>query len=905
MKLKRVAVTVILVVMGTTTVLSQECLSDSLRINCYLWEGATQELCEAKGCTWCPSSMDELAPSCYLPPNYGYNIDGPISEIPEGGYRINLKRSPASNISYVGADSEEISTFFYFDSDERLRIKITDNTDRFEVPLEIKPPANPGGENPQYRIEFTNNPVFSFKVIRVSSGAAVFDTSLGGLTFANQFIQIVNKVPSTNGYGIGENEQLSYRHDFSKWQVFPIYTKDDAPLGNKNVYGAHPTYTMVEPDGSTHTILFLNSNAQEFLLTPAPSYTYRTTGGLLDIYIFMGPTPEEAVGQYHQAVGPQPIPAYWSLGFNLCRWNYNSIGNMNATIERTREAGIPQDVQFGDLDIMFDWLTFTYDSNATYNNFSGLPEFIRELKTRGIHFIQSVNAQISSEERRLPWYEPLRLGHEMDVWVKRPNGTPSTGTLWPGGEHEGWDKPAGPGFGGPVHFTDFSRPSAIEWWRIICAQYRDVLDWDGLWLDMNEPASWVSGDVVGCADNLINHPPYTPGITNNISDLTICPDHVQDYGILYNTHSLYGWSQARGSFEAIKPLFGTNRTFQLSRSTFPGSGQWAAHWLGDNFSTWGNLASSLIGIMGFNLFGTPQSGVDICGFYGRPSEELCTRWLQVGAFYPYSRNHNVRSTSEFDQDPASWSEASRNSTREALMIRYTILPYMYNLFYIHRVRGGTVMRALWAEFPGDQVALGVDTQFLIGPAFLVSPVLTEGATEVEAYFPEGSRWFAYRNGAEIEEAGSVILTAPFGVINLHVRGGYILPTQEPALNTMLSRQNAFGLIVALDGSYAARGEMYWDDGVTHEVQDEGVYFRSTLLYIDGNLTQTVVNDAYQGISGLEMDSIRLFGAPSIISTILLNGEEHTDFEIHLPGNELRVHNLNIPVNSNYMITFLP
>lgn len=147
---------------------------------------------------------------------------------------------------------------------------------------------------------------------------------------------------------------------------------------------------MVEPDGSTHTILFLNSNAQEFLLTPAPSYTYRTTGGLLDIYIFMGPTPEEAVGQYHQAVGPQPIPAYWSLGFNLCRWNYNSIGNMNATIERTREAGIPQDVQFGDLDIMFDWLTFTYDSNATYNNFSGLPEFIRELKTRGIHFIQSV-----------------------------------------------------------------------------------------------------------------------------------------------------------------------------------------------------------------------------------------------------------------------------------------------------------------------------------------------------------------------------------------------------------------------------------------------------------------------------------------------------------------------------------
>lgn len=56
----------------------------------------------------------------------------------------------------------------------------------------------------------------------------------------------------------------------------------------------------------------------------------------------MGPTPEEATAQYHQAVGPQPIPAYWSLGFNLCRWSYNSVANMRATIDRLAAAGIPQ-----------------------------------------------------------------------------------------------------------------------------------------------------------------------------------------------------------------------------------------------------------------------------------------------------------------------------------------------------------------------------------------------------------------------------------------------------------------------------------------------------------------------------------------------------------------------------------
>lgn len=110
----------------------------------------------------------------------------------------------------------------------------------------------------------------------------------------------------------------------------------------------------------------------------------------------MGPTPEEAVSQYHVAIGRQPIPAYWSLGFNICRWSYNSLENMKATIDRNAAAGIPQDVQFGDLDIMYDWLTFTYDENNTYTNYSGLPEFMRELKAKGIHFIQSVVGSILS-----------------------------------------------------------------------------------------------------------------------------------------------------------------------------------------------------------------------------------------------------------------------------------------------------------------------------------------------------------------------------------------------------------------------------------------------------------------------------------------------------------------------------
>ena len=54
-------------------------------------------------------------------------------------------------------------------------------------------------------------------------------------------------------------------------------------------------------------------------------------------------------------------------------------------------------------------------------------------------------------------------------------------------------------------------------------------------------------------------------------------------------------------------------------------------------------------------------------------------------------------------------------------------------------------------------------------------------------------------GARVAKVGVTTLDAPRDVINLHIRGGYILPAQKPALNTML-RLFLFNLIISLQFS---------------------------------------------------------------------------------------------------------
>lgn len=245
------------------------------------------------------------------------------------------------------------------------------------------------------------------------------------------------------------------------------------------------------------------------------------------------------------------------------------------------------------------------------------------------------------------------------------------------------------------------------------------------------------------------------------------------------------------------------------------------HWTGDIFSSWQDLKGSVADILNFQMLGITYSGADICGFVGDADEELCTRWVELGSLlYGFARNHNADDSS--DQEPYLWSSTTE-AIRQALAVRYSILPYIYTLYEESHRLGTGVWRPLFFEFP-EHIDLFADNdeQFLIGSDILVSPVLYPDALTVQAQIPPGIwyNWYDHSllNSSSQNRDDNYIQTldSPLTHIPVHIRGGSIIPTKSPKLLVKDTLETPYNLIIALDDIRQAHGRLYIDDGFSIE-----------------------------------------------------------------------------------------
>lgn len=839
---------------------------DSEKIDCFPDNNPeNKQNCEERGCLWEPNSAAE-GPRCYFPKQYNpYLVKS--TQYSSMGITVDLELNTAT--ARIKMPSNPISVLrleVKYHKNDMLQFKIYDpKNKRYEVPIPMDIPTTPTStyENRLYDVNIKENP-FGIQIRRRSTGRVIWDSCLPGFTFNDQFIQISTRLPSEYVYGFGEVEHRQFKRDLN-WHTWGMFTRDQPPGYKLSSYGFQPYYMALEDEENAHGVLLLNSNAMDVTFQPTPALTYRTIGGILDFYMFLGPTPEVATKQYHEVIGRPVMPPYWALGFHLCRYGYKNTSEIRQLYEDMVSAQIPYDVQYTDIDYMERQLDFTIGKE-----FQDLPEFVDKIRDEGMKYIIILDPAISGNETQD--YLAFQRGIEKDVFVKWPNTQDICwAKVWPDLPNITIDDSltedeAVNASRAHVAFPDFLKNSTAEWWATEIEDfYNTYMKFDGLWIDMNEPSSFVHGSVDNkCRNEILNYPPYMPALTKRNEGLhfrTMCMETQQtlsngEFVLHYDVHNLYGWSQAKPTYDALQKTTG-KRGIVISRSTYPSAGRWAGHWLGDNYANWNNIDKSIIGMMEFSLFGISFTGADICGFFNDSDYELCARWMQVGAFYPYSRNHNIRDTRR--QDPVSWNETFASMSRDILNIRYNLLPYFYTQMHDIHANGGTVIRPLLHEFFSDTVTWDIYKQFLWGPAFMVTPVLEPYSDSVTGYVPD-ARWFDYHTGQDIGLRKRLhTFDAPLYKINLHVRGGHILPCQEPAQNTYFSRQNYMKLIVAADDNQTAQGYLFWDDGESIDTYEKGQYFLVQFNLNKATLTSTILKNGYINTREMRLGFINVWG----------------------------------------------
>ena len=699
---------------------------------------------------------------------------------------------------------------------------------------------------------FSSIEEFSFRIMGVNENQFYSFNSSKNFVFSDNYINFQSELTSDNIFGFGERT-----HDFKLGEgLFTIWpqgvdgTKYDKGLGGGNGYGHFPVAihkTMYE--NLWMGFVFLNTNAQDVKITKIKdnqvNLEHKTLGGIIDYYMVVDDSPEEVLKDIQFLIGIPTLPPFWSLGNHQCRYGYKIFEEFKKVYELYKEYEIPIDTMWLDIDGMDNYETFTLNGK-----FEKISSYVQdEIHKDGGKFVPIVDLGLSCVN---PDNSLIKLGNSLDIFIKS-NFTkePLVSKVWP-------EKTV---------FPDFMNPKITEFWNKGLTDYQKLVNFDGIWLDMNEPTTLLENQKClteiakedECTkdknkydkDNLA----YLPGYNEETANYLLSKNSISENALVYNNLSVYdtkpliSFFEGKRTYEYLNNNLNT-RPFILSRSTSFGSGKYVFHWLGDNYSEESNIKNSISGIFNFNIFGIPFTGADICGFFEDSNKHLCLRWYNLGAFYPFMRNHKDKNWD--DQYPWSFQNVKEpKDNYDALKLiknnincRYSLLRYMYSqLFLISLNEKGSFFKPVMFEFPEEKSSYeDIESKIMFGEALLLCAFHEVNEADKEFTFPKEG-FNRYPNGKLImnknEENNKISLSGKLDEVHLFLREGYIIPKQNTfekyILNTMKLREEKLDLIINVNGSKQSHGVIFFDNDDINTIKEKK-YYR-----IELNLTNNILN----------------------------------------------------------------
>ncbi|RYP43164.1 hypothetical protein DL768_010057 [Monosporascus sp. mg162] len=518
--------------------------------------------------------------------------------------------------------------------------------------------------------------------------------------------------------------------------------------------------------------------------------------GLLDVFVFLGPTPRDVTKNYAELTGTTAMPQEFSLGYHQCRWNYVSDDDVKEVDRKFDKYHIPYDVIWLDIEYMDDRKYFTWDPHMFKDPIS----MGQQLDSHGRKLVTIIDPHIKNTGN----YHISDQLKSKGLAVKTKEGKDFDGWCWPGSSH----------------WIDAFNPAAVDWWKSLFKydSFKGTMENTFIWNDMNEPSVFNGPEVTMPKDNL-HYGNWEHRDVHNINGLTF-------------QNATYEALLSRKDGELRRP-------FVLTRAFFSGSQRVGAMWTGDNQASWEHMAAATPMILALSISGYPFSGADVGGFFGNPELDLQSRWYQAGAFYPFFRGHAHIDARR--REPYLLAEPHRSIVTAALRLRYSLLPAWYTAFYHANQDNSPILRPMYWTHPSEEGGFGIDDQFFVdSTGLLVKPVVEKDKITADIYIPDDEVYYDYFTYDKLSTSKGKRLTvqAPLETIPVLMRGGHIIPRRDiPRRSSQLMKYDDYTLVVVVSRDGKAEGELYVDDGDTFEYQN-GQYIHRLFKLEGSSLTST-------------------------------------------------------------------
>lgn len=529
----------------------------------------------------------------------------------------------------------------------------------------------------------------------------------------------------------------------------------------------------------------LIDDSKNQLLVPNDSHwkewvSVRPEGKRQDLYLFAyGDDYKQALADYQKVAGRAALPPKYTFGYWWSRYWQYSDQEFKELVNKFKSMDIPIDVLIVDMD----W----HDTFGLGKKNAPRDEYGQRIGWTGYTWQKDL---FPNPDNFLKWVKKSGLRTALNLH-------PASGIQPYESIYKDFVKDYG------WQDTSKSVPFHIDEAKWADSYFNTVLapmekkGVDFWWLDWQQ---WLESK-------------YTPGLSNTFWLNHVFYNHAEQKGDNQRPFIYHRW----GGLGSHRYPLGFSGDTKITWATLKFLPYFTATSSNVNYGYWGHD-------IGGHMFGDKEAKTD---------PELYLRWLQYGVLTPIFKTHSTKNRLIVRYF---WAFPDHMfMMRDAVKLRYSLVPYIYNAARENYDSGVAMTRPLYYEYPKIEEAYNHPEQFFFGNDIMGAPVTNSidsisRLAKRDVWFPEG-KWYDFATGAMIEGPGEREFEYTLAENPFFVKAGSILPMNPDNVKSLQTPCDT--LVLTFIPGAEGKLRHYEDDEISNSYEKE---------YAVTNVTKKLLSD---------------------------------------------------------------